>query len=104
MLRDIVEKPIPMKPYFSNDAISLLKMLLERDPTKRIGFSERDAEELKEHPFFSDIDWNAVATKSHETVYKPKVRGVEDTSCIDKLFTKEGLEETPVDPSVLNQK
>ena len=61
MLRDIVEKPIVMKPYFSNEAISLLKLLLERDPTKRIGFSERDAEEIKEHPFFADIDWNQIA-------------------------------------------
>ena len=104
MLRDIVEKPILMKPYFSNEAISLLKVLLERDPTKRIGFSERDADEIKEHPFFADIDWNAIAKKTHDTVYKPRVRGAEDTSCIDKLFTKEGLEETPVDPSVLNQK
>jgi serum/glucocorticoid-regulated kinase 2 len=102
MLRDIVEKPIPMKPYFSDDAINLLKMLLERDPTKRIGFSEKDADELREHPFFSDINWKAISTKSHESVYIPKVRGLEDTSCIDKLFTKEGLEETPVDPSALN--
>jgi serine/threonine protein kinase len=102
MLRDIVEKPIPMKPYFSNEAISLLKMLLERDPSKRIGYSERDSDELREHPFFADIDWSAIASKSHETPYKPRVRGIEDTSCIDKLFTKEGLDETPVDSSVLN--
>jgi len=104
MLRDIVEKPIAMKPYFSNEAISLLKQLLERDPTKRIGYSERDADELREHPFFKEIDWIAVANKTHETVYKPRVKGKEDTSCIDKLFTKEGLEETLVDPSVLNPK
>lgn len=104
MLRDIVEKPIVMKPYFSNEAISLLRVLLERDPSKRIGFSERDADEIKEHPFFADVDWNQIAKKTHETVYKPRVRGAEDTSCIDKLFTKEGLEETPVDPSILNKK
>ena len=104
MLRDIVEKPITMKPYFSNEAISLLKVLLERDPTKRIGFSERDADEIKEHPFFSDIDWNAITKKTHDSTYKPRVRGAKDTSCIDKLFTKEGLDETPVDPSVLNKK
>jgi len=35
-------------------------------------------------------------------VFKPRVRGAEDTSCIDKLFTREGLEETPVDPSALS--
>lgn len=49
-----------MKPYFSESATSLLKQLLERDTTKRIGYSERDADELKEHPFFADIDWNKI--------------------------------------------
>jgi hypothetical protein len=37
MLKDIVEKPIPMKQYFSNKATSLLTNLLERDPARRIG-------------------------------------------------------------------
>ncbi len=39
--------------------------------------------------------------REHEAVFKPKVKGAEDTSCIDKLFTREGLEETLVDPSAL---
>jgi len=37
-----------------------------------------------------------------DTAFKPKVKGAEDVSCIDKLFTREGLEETYVDPSNLN--
>ena len=53
MLRDIVEKPIPMKQYFSPEAISLLTVLLERDPTKRLGYSTKDADELRAHPFFA---------------------------------------------------
>jgi serine/threonine protein kinase len=102
MLRDIAEKPIAMKPYFSSEATSLLKQLLERNQARRLGTGPGDAEEIKKHPFFDGIDWNLVAQRQHETVFKPKVRGAEDTSCIDKLFTKEGLEETPVDPSALN--
>lgn len=39
---------------------------------------------------------------TYETAFKPKVKGAEDVSCIDKLFTREGLEETYVDPSALN--
>jgi serine/threonine protein kinase SCH9 len=102
MLRDIIEKPIPMKPYFSENAASFLKALLQRDPAKRIGSSEKDAAELKAHPFFEGIDWDKVATMTYETAFKPKVKGDEDVSCIDKLFTREGLEETYVDPSALN--
>mmetsp|Transcript_8992 Transcript_8992/g.15219 ORF Transcript_8992/g.15219 Transcript_8992/m.15219 type:complete len:161 (+) Transcript_8992:536-1018(+) len=39
MLKDIVEKPIVMKPYFSSEASNLLKGLLERNPDRRIGSS-----------------------------------------------------------------
>ena len=41
---------------------------------------------------------------THETIFKPKVKGPEDVSCIDKLFTKEGLQETLVDPSAMTAK
>lgn len=102
MLRDIIEKPIPMKPYFTENAASFLKALLQRDPSKRIGASEKDAQELKDHPFFEGIDWEKIANMTFETAYVPKVKGDEDVSCIDKLFTREGLEETYVDPSALN--
>ena len=61
---------------------------------------------MKDHPFFEGIDWDLVRQRQHDSVFKPRVRGAEDTSCIDRLFTKEGLEETPVDPNMLtnNQK
>lgn len=104
MLRDIVEKEIPMKAYFSNEAVSLLRALLERDPKKRIGYKEGDESQLKAHEFFKSVNWNKVENKLHETAYRPKVKGVEDISCIDKLFTKEGLEETYVDPNALSGK
>jgi len=39
MLKDIVEKPIEMKPYFSAESASLLKGLLDRNPSRRLGCS-----------------------------------------------------------------
>ena len=93
-----------MKPFFSDEAISFLKALLQRDPSKRIGSSAEDAAELKKHPFFAGVDWDQIRNKSHETVYRPKVKGIEDTSFIDKLFPREALDETLVDPGLLNAK
>jgi len=103
MLKNIVEIPISMKSYFSPEASSLLTGLLERDPTKRIGCNPArgGANELRNHPFFSEINWDDIRERKHETVYKPKVKGPEDTSCIDTLFTKEGLQETYINPNVL---
>ena len=36
--------------------------LLQRDPTKRLGYT-RGAEEVKMHHFFKGIDWNSVLRK-----------------------------------------
>ena len=46
----------------SGDAKDLIKKLLCRDPRKRLG-SVKDSEELKEHPFFKDVNWKDVFDK-----------------------------------------
>jgi len=61
MLKNIVDTEIEMKPTFSQEASSLLRVLLERDTKKRIGYSAKDAQEIKDHPFFEDIDWEKIA-------------------------------------------
>ena len=49
--------------YVSPEATDLLRKLLERDPNKRLGGSAEDAQEIKEHPFFKDVDWKKVYNK-----------------------------------------
>jgi serine/threonine protein kinase len=49
MLRDIVEKPVPMKDYFSPEAKLILQQLLTRDPTKRLGSASVEADEILQH-------------------------------------------------------
>lgn len=43
------------------DAKDFLQKLLVREPEKRLG-SMRGVKELKEHPFFKDINWETLAT------------------------------------------
>ena len=47
--------------YFSEDLKDLLIKLLEKDPNKRFGFSNKD--EIKKHPFFKGIDWEKLIYK-----------------------------------------
>lgn len=35
----------------------LLIKLFEADPDKRLGGGPRDVEEIKEHPWFTGVDW-----------------------------------------------
>lgn len=40
--------------------------LMDRDPRSRLGASAKDAEAIKEHPFFNNIDWKRVMNKEYE--------------------------------------
>jgi len=105
MLRNIVERQVEMRPYFSPEAKSLLTALLQTKPNKRLGSSPADAEEIKQHPFFSSIDWEKLYRKQMDAPYKPMLNSQEDTSNIDKMFLNEKPRETPIDSHLnLNQK
>ncbi len=36
---------------------------MDRDPTKRLGFGKNDAQEIKNHPFFKNINWQETLNK-----------------------------------------
>lgn len=37
--------------------------LLQKDPKQRLGGDEKDAEAVKQHPFFKSIDWDKLLKK-----------------------------------------
>ena len=49
--------------FISIEAAGLLRELLEKNPNKRLGGSIKDAQEIKEHPYFKDVDWDKVYNK-----------------------------------------
>ena len=51
---------IELPDSMGTDIRNLLEGLLARDVEKRLGSMGRGAEEVKEHPFFRDIDWKQV--------------------------------------------
>ena len=60
----------------SPEAFDICSKLLERDPTKRLGYNGFD--ELQKHPWFKDINW--------DPPYKPSVKNAESTEHIDDEF------------------
>jgi serine/threonine protein kinase SCH9 len=64
----------------------VLCQLLNRNPKHRLG-AQRDAAELKEHPFFKTIDWDALARKHITPPFKPVVESDESTANFDPEFT-----------------
>jgi len=54
-------------------ARNLILSLLNRNPAKRLGSGPTDAEEIKNHEFFADLNWDDIAAKKG-IVKKPKTR------------------------------
>ncbi|PGH06547.1 AGC/AKT protein kinase [Helicocarpus griseus UAMH5409] len=79
------------KVRFPRDALStegrnFVKGLLNRNPKHRLGATD-DAKELMAHPFFHDVDWEALGRKNVVPPFKPKLKSVMDTSYFDPEFT-----------------
>jgi beta-adrenergic-receptor kinase len=51
---------IDLPDSMGNEIRTLLEGLLEREVEKRLGCRGRGAEEVKEHPYFKDVDWKQV--------------------------------------------
>ncbi len=65
-------------PFLSDTARDLLSKLLKKDPKERLG-SLTDAEEIKHHPWFECINWDAIQEKKLPPPYKPQLENPLDT-------------------------
>ncbi|KAJ3374877.1 AGC/AKT protein kinase [Allomyces macrogynus ATCC 38327] len=87
MYNKILFEEIQFPPGFSPEAQSLIRALLERDPRGRLGSGADDADAIKAHPFFADIDWHQLRKKQIRPPFKPHVESETDTSNFDPAFT-----------------
>ena len=70
MLFSEPEYPSALAPAF----VELVKGLLKKDPTERLGAGEDDAEEVKRCAYFDGFDWNGfVETARREDKRRPKI-------------------------------
>ncbi|AOA64013.1 Serine/threonine-protein kinase [Komagataella phaffii] len=95
MYKKILNDPLKFPAGFDPDAKSLITGLLQRDPTKRLGFN--GSHEIKNHQFFADIDWQRLLSKSYIPPFKPPVQDSFDTSNFDAEFTSERPLDSVVD-------
>ncbi|CAL9692329.1 unnamed protein product [Knipowitschia caucasica] len=88
MYDNILNKPLQLKPNISNSARHLLEGLLQKDRTKRLGCKD-DFLEIKNHMFFSQINWDDLNAKRITPPFNPNVTGPNDLRHFDPEFTDE---------------
>ncbi|XP_044309565.1 serine/threonine-protein kinase N1 isoform X1 [Varanus komodoensis] len=91
----IVNDEVRYPRFLSTEAIGIMRRLLRRNPERRLGSSERDAEDVKKQPFFRSIDWEALLTRKIKPPFVPVIKGREDISNFDEEFTAEAAMLTP---------
>ncbi|PWZ01971.1 hypothetical protein BCV70DRAFT_54197 [Testicularia cyperi] len=94
---DAILEDEPLYPlHMPADSVSILEKLLTRDPTRRLGSGPTDAEEIKNHPFFRDVNWDDMFHKRVPPPFCPTLKNPSDTSWFDTEFTSEKPTLTPV--------
>uniref|UniRef100_A0A8C3XTM0 protein kinase C n=1 Tax=Chelydra serpentina TaxID=8475 RepID=A0A8C3XTM0_CHESE len=91
----IVNDEVRYPRFLSTEAIGVMRRLLRRNPERRLGSSERDAEDVKKQPFFRVIDWEALLARRLPPPFVPVIKGREDISNFDEEFTAEAPALTP---------
>lgn len=67
--RDEVKYP----RYLSTESVSIMKRLLRKNVERRLGSTERDAEDVKKQPFFRNIDWDGLLKKRVRPPFIPTI-------------------------------
>ncbi|XP_016085205.1 ribosomal protein S6 kinase beta-1 [Sinocyclocheilus grahami] len=89
----ILKCKLNLPPYLTQEARDLLKKLLRRNASTRMGAGPRDALDLQAHSFFRHMNWDELLSFKVEPPFKPFLRSADDVSQFDSKFTSQ----TPVD-------
>uniref|UniRef100_A0A8P4KB56 protein kinase C n=1 Tax=Dicentrarchus labrax TaxID=13489 RepID=A0A8P4KB56_DICLA len=84
IVNDDVQYPGSLPP----GAVSIIQKLLKKNPLKRLGAGERDANEVKGDKFFETIDWEALLAKKVKPPFLPSIKESMDVSNFDSEFTR----------------
>lgn len=99
MYRKIMTEKLKFPPTMNENARGLLEGLLQRDIGERL----TDASKIKQHPFFTGINWEKLYKKEIKPSFIPNVKGEADVSQIDPVFIKETPGISPSDPTSIDR-
>ncbi|ESN92276.1 hypothetical protein HELRODRAFT_89736 [Helobdella robusta] len=91
----IVNEEVKYPRFLSAEATTIMKRLMRKNPEKRLGSSEADAEDIKKQAFFRNVNWEDLLAKRVKPAFVPIIKHAEDVSNFDDEFTSEKPVLTP---------
>ncbi|KAG1338935.1 putative Serine/threonine-protein kinase AtPK2/AtPK19 [Cocos nucifera] len=92
----IVKDKIKLPAYLSNEAHSLLKGLLQKEASKRLGGGPRGSSEIKNHKWFKSINWRKLEAREVQPSFRPNVAGKNCVANFEERWTSMPLLDSPV--------
>ena len=80
--------------YLGSDAQRLVKALLQREPTKRLGYGPQGSQNVQSHPFFKNINWQKLQDGKLSSPFKPTLEQDDSVENFDKIWTDQVRFET----------
>ncbi|XP_044753309.1 serine/threonine-protein kinase N isoform X1 [Coccinella septempunctata] len=100
----IVNDEVRYPRFLSLESIAIMRRLLRKSPDRRLGSSERDAEDVKKQAFFRQINWEDLLLRRVPPPFIPTVHSLEDVSNFDEEFTSEKPQlSPPKEPRILQE-
>eukprot|EP00794_Sanderia_malayensis_P000599 gene598-1260_t len=93
----ILKAKLGMPQFISPNAQLLLRALFKRNPANRLG-ANRGLEEMKDQPFFQNIDFEKLYRKELTPPFQPAVTKSDDTYYFDKEYTSRTPKDSPAVP------
>ncbi|XP_062089252.1 serine/threonine-protein kinase AtPK2/AtPK19-like [Humulus lupulus] len=91
----IVKDKIKLPGFLSSEAHSLLKGLLKKDASMRLGSGPNGSIDIKNHKWFKTINWKKLEAREIKPSFLPKVEGDLCVANIDEYWTEMALVESP---------
>lgn len=85
--KQITSKNPPIPSSFSKEAKDLVLRLLCKDPSARIGSGSTNANEIKKHVFFKNLNWDSVYHRKVPVPFIPHIMDELDVSNFSVEFT-----------------
>eukprot|EP00096_Caligus_rogercresseyi_P002679 TRINITY_DN14911_c0_g1_i1.p1 TRINITY_DN14911_c0_g1~~TRINITY_DN14911_c0_g1_i1.p1 ORF type:complete len:393 (+),score=117.57 TRINITY_DN14911_c0_g1_i1:425-1603(+) len=92
LFEKIKKSTVKFPAYMTPDAKDFIRKLLRKCQVKRLG--SNGGSEVRNHPFFRDIDWDKVYNRLYKPPYEPSAVSDEDVSEFDTRFTSRSPRES----------
>ncbi|KAK9734176.1 hypothetical protein RND81_04G120500 [Saponaria officinalis] len=93
--KKIVKDKFKLPSFLTSEAHSLLKGLMQKDASKRLGSGVTGSEEVKHHKWFKPINWRKLEAREIQPSFRPEVAGKLCTANFEKHWTDMPLAVSP---------